>query len=123
MADIFISYASEDRNRVIPVVKALERHGWSVWWDRIIPPGKTFAKVIEKALGAARCLIVLWTAASVKSDWVSNEAAEGCQTGDIDPGAARRRRDSIRIQTHSSGQPDRLARALRSRLFSWFRYQ
>jgi len=85
MADIFISYASEDRNRVIPVVKALERHGWSVWWDRIIPPGKTFAKVIEEALGAARCLIVLWTAASVKSDWVSNEAAEGARRGILIP--------------------------------------
>lgn len=85
MADIFISYASEDRNRVIPVVKALERYGWSVWWDRIIPPGKTFAKVIEEALGASRCLIVLWTAASVKSDWVSNEAAEGARRGLLIP--------------------------------------
>ncbi len=79
MADIFISYSSEDRERVIPVVRALEIHGWSVWWDRIIPPGKTFSRVIEEALGAARCLIVLWTATSVKSDWVSNEAAEGAR--------------------------------------------
>ena len=79
MADIFISYSSEDRERVLPVVKALEVHGWSVWWDRIIPPGKTFSRVIEEALGAARCLIVLWTATSVKSDWVSNEAAEGAR--------------------------------------------
>ncbi|HWR91042.1 MAG TPA: toll/interleukin-1 receptor domain-containing protein [Desulfobacterales bacterium] len=85
MADIFISYASEDRNRVIPVVKALERYGWSVWWDRIIPPGKTFAKVIEEALGASRCLVVLWTAASVKSDWVSNEAGEGARRGILIP--------------------------------------
>lgn len=79
MADIFISYSSEDRERIIAVVRALEAHGWSVWWDRIIPPGKTFSRVIEEALGAARCLIVLWTAASVKSDWVSNEAAEGAR--------------------------------------------
>jgi len=79
MADIFISYSSEDRQRVITVVKALEVHGWPVWWDRIIPPGKTFSRVIEEALGAARCLIVLWTGTSVKSDWVSNEAAEGAR--------------------------------------------
>lgn len=79
MADIFISYSSEDRERVIPVVRALEAHGWSVWWDRIIPPGKTFSRVIEEALGAARSLIVLWTATSIKSDWVSNEAAEGAR--------------------------------------------
>lgn len=79
MADIFISYASEDRDRIMPVVRSLEAHGWSVWWDRIIPPGKTFARVIEEALGAARCLIVLWTHASVRSDWVANEAAEGAR--------------------------------------------
>lgn len=85
MADIFISYSSEDRERVIPVVKALEAHGWSVWWDRIIPPGKTFSRVIEEALGAARCLIVLWTDTSIKSDWVSNEAAEGARRGILIP--------------------------------------
>jgi formylglycine-generating enzyme required for sulfatase activity len=79
MAEIFISYSSEDRQRVIPLVKALEAHGWSVWWDRIIPPGKTFAKVIEEALEEAGCLIVLWTETSVQSDWVHNEAAEGAR--------------------------------------------
>jgi hypothetical protein len=31
MADIFISYASEDRERIIPIVKALEGEGWSVF--------------------------------------------------------------------------------------------
>lgn len=30
MADIFISYDSEDRVRVIPIVKALEGQGWSL---------------------------------------------------------------------------------------------
>jgi formylglycine-generating enzyme required for sulfatase activity len=79
MADIFISYSSEDRQRVIPVVKSLERYGWSVWWDRIIPPGKTFSRVIEEALSDTRCLIVLWTETSIRSDWVSNEAAEGAR--------------------------------------------
>jgi formylglycine-generating enzyme required for sulfatase activity len=77
MSEIFISYSSEDRQRVIPLVKALEARGWSVWWDRIIPPGKTYYKVIEEALQAAGCLIVLWTRTSVKSDWVRTEAAEG----------------------------------------------
>lgn len=30
MTDIFISYASEDRDSVEPLVKALERQGWSL---------------------------------------------------------------------------------------------
>ncbi len=38
MADIFLSYASEDRERVIPLVEALQADGFSVWWDRNIRP-------------------------------------------------------------------------------------
>ncbi len=34
MSDIFLSYASEDRERVRPLVEWLEEHGWSVSWDR-----------------------------------------------------------------------------------------
>lgn len=79
MADIFISYASSDRDRARLLAGALEQHGWSVWWDRVIPPGRAFDEVIEEALNAARCVVVLWSHASVKSDWVKTEAAEAAQ--------------------------------------------
>jgi hypothetical protein len=46
MSDIFISYASEDLPRIRPLVDALERRGWSVFWDRTIPAGKTWREVI-----------------------------------------------------------------------------
>ena len=58
MSDIFISYASEDREKARELAEALSRRGWSVWWDRKIPPGKSFDEVIEKALAESKCVIV-----------------------------------------------------------------
>jgi hypothetical protein len=77
MSDIFISYASDDKSRVEPLAEALESNGWSVWWDRIIPAGKTFDEVIEKAVNGASCIVVVWSDKSISSRWVRTEADEG----------------------------------------------
>jgi hypothetical protein len=80
MADIFIfiSYASEDRERIIPIVKALEEQGWSTWWDSTsIPVGKTWRQFIDEGLEAARCVLVIWSKTSVYSEWVLDEADFG----------------------------------------------
>lgn len=79
MRDIFISYAREDKARAAALAKALEKNGWSVWWDRNIPPGKTFSRVIEAEIEAAKCVVVLWSEDSIESDWVQNEASEGAR--------------------------------------------
>lgn len=76
MADIFVSYASADRDRVKVLAEALAAQGWSVWWDRTIPPGRQFDEVIEEELAAARCVVVLWSQAAVASGWVKTEAAD-----------------------------------------------
>jgi hypothetical protein len=85
MADIFISYASEDRARAEALARALETRGWSIWWDREIPLGKSFDDVIEKALADAKCAVVLWSAVSVASEWVRNEASEARRRGILIP--------------------------------------
>ncbi|HZN45149.1 MAG TPA: toll/interleukin-1 receptor domain-containing protein, partial [Nitrospiraceae bacterium] len=54
---------------------ALESRGWSVWWDREIPIGENFDRVIEQELNAARCAVVLWSKESVRSRWVRAEAS------------------------------------------------
>jgi len=77
MTDIFISYASEDRSRIEPLAKALEDQGWSVFWDRTIPAGKTWRQVIGHALETARSVIVAWSKSSVDSSWVQEEADRG----------------------------------------------
>ena len=82
---IFLSYASVDRARVEVLVKALEGEGLNVWWDRDIPRGQNFNRVIENALEQARCAIVLWSSASVDSEWVVNEASEARKRGMLVP--------------------------------------
>jgi hypothetical protein len=77
MADIFLSYAKEDRAAARRVSDALEALGWSVWWDREIPAGQTWRDVLENALSSMRCMVVLWSRNSIKSEWVKEEAEEG----------------------------------------------
>ena len=63
MSDIFVSYKTTDKERVRALVELLEAQGLNVWWDRNIPPGKTFDQVIEEAINSASCLVVVWSAA------------------------------------------------------------
>ena len=74
MADIFISYAREDRAAIEPLSLALEAVGLTVWWDRDIDGGAEFSALIEKELEAARTVIVAWSAHSISSHWVRDEA-------------------------------------------------
>ena len=76
MSDIFISYASQDRARILPLVEALEARGWSVFWDTTVLPGEEWHRKITTELDAARCVIVLWSQTSVDSHWVHEEAGE-----------------------------------------------
>lgn len=85
MTDIFLSYASADRDRAQTLAQALQRHGYKVWWDRTIPPGRVFDEVIQDALQGARCVVVLWSDESVRSNWVKTEAAEGLAQNKLVP--------------------------------------
>jgi adenylate cyclase len=74
MADVFISYARPDRETIALLATALERAGYSVWWDRQIGGGVEFAQTIETELKAADTVIVTWSQNSLSSHWVRDEA-------------------------------------------------
>ena len=61
MTHIFISYAREDRETAERLARALAGHGWAVWWDRDIPAGQAFDRVIEAlpTLGAETHLYLI----------------------------------------------------------------
>jgi hypothetical protein len=85
VARIFLSYASEDRDRARSLAADLEALGWTVWWDRKLQAGKTFAGVIESEIKKADCVLVLWSKASIVSRWVRDEANEGLERGVLVP--------------------------------------
>ena len=85
MADIFLSYAEEDRETARQFARSLEAIGWSVWWDRKTPAGMTWRQVIETAINEMRCMVVLWSSRSIVSAWVAEEAEEGRARGKLVP--------------------------------------
>ncbi|MAK61435.1 MAG: hypothetical protein CMK09_10680 [Ponticaulis sp.] len=77
MADIFVSYKRQDeeqKGRVTPIVQALEAEGFDVFYDVSVPPGSTWEQVIQSKIDQSKCVLVLWSEASVASDWVKEEA-------------------------------------------------
>jgi TolB-like protein len=76
MPDVFLSYSRDDQPTARRFAKALEREGFSVWWDQALSAGEAFDRVTEKALEEARAVVVLWSTHSVDSDWVRAEATQ-----------------------------------------------
>ena len=81
MADIFLSYSRADLERARAFEQALEQCGWTVFWDRELLPGEGYRRAIGNELKQARCVIALWSRASVESGWVIDEAESGNQNG------------------------------------------
>lgn len=85
MSDVFLSYSSENREQIQPLAHALEKEGWTVWWDRKISIGKRYDQEIRQAIEEAQCVVVVWTRASVDSGWVRDEASLANKLGKLFP--------------------------------------
>jgi tetratricopeptide (TPR) repeat protein len=85
MNDIFISYKREEQPTARKLADALEREGWTVWWDPKLRAGEHFDEVIEEALNEAQCVIVLWSERSVQSRYVRDEATYALEKNKLMP--------------------------------------
>ncbi len=73
---IFVSYASVDRERVLPIVAALERAGVPVWIDREgIGGGENYASEINAAIERCAALVLMCSEHSLTSRNVKQELA------------------------------------------------
>jgi hypothetical protein len=85
--NVFVSYKREDEVRVGRLVRALEGAGLQVWWDRSLGGGENWSFQIQAALDAAKCVVVVWTHASVApaADFVRDEARKAKLRGILVP--------------------------------------
>src|SRR5947209_15405861 len=87
MVRLFISYANEDASAAWRLASTLESEGHDVWLDRRLAGGVEYAREIERALDASGKVIVLWSANSVSSPWVRDEAEVARDAGKLVPAA------------------------------------
>jgi adenylate cyclase len=85
LADIFISYSKASQAQTAQLAQELQAKGFTVWWDTSLVAGESFRDVIMSELAQARAAIVIWDAASVKSEWVCSEASRARVRGILLP--------------------------------------
>ncbi len=74
---VFFSYSRSDRERALPIIRAIEAAGFNVWWDGLLEGGSVYLTETERALEGASAVVVLWSAQSITSHWVQDEAMSG----------------------------------------------
>ncbi len=73
MADIFISYAKDDRATIDALSEDLEKLGYSHWYDAGLLPGHSWRQRIRSEIEKAAVIVVLWSPHSVNSKFVLDE--------------------------------------------------
>ena len=83
---VFVSYSRKDSDWADAFRKTPKRRRWSVFLDtRSIRPGDEWSEEIDVAIDAAKVVVVLWSASSVRSSHVVAEAARAAVRGTLVP--------------------------------------
>lgn len=72
MADICIIYSSADAKAIPPVLEAILKEDWSVWWDRRLVSGD-YRAGITKAIRTSEVLIPVWSRAATDNAHMHDE--------------------------------------------------
>lgn len=85
MANVFISYKKEERDRAGLISVALEQLLVTTWLDAQLSPGKSFTEEIREELDRCDAQIVCWSRSAMTSEWVRGEAEIGRQRSILIP--------------------------------------
>lgn len=70
MADIFISYKSQDRYWAVKIDALVRSAGYTTWWDTSLQTGERYNDRIAHELEQAKVSVVIWSARSWLSELV-----------------------------------------------------
>ena len=123
--EIFISYARIDKDRALIIAQFLRNSGWSVWFDLELPVARAFDEILEEKLKEARIVLVIWSKASVQSQWVRAEASFGLENGvlvqvfidDLLPPLLFRQIQGVKVTHWGASELDRDLAILRDKLW------
>ena len=73
MKQIFFSYAREDQAVAQSMIDAMSRAGYSIWNPEMLSLRDDFIEQEIRAIEAAQCLVVLWSTAAARSDFMQRE--------------------------------------------------
>jgi hypothetical protein len=87
---VFLSYAREDHAKVTQILQALRDREFPVFFDREMPAGVEWERVLESVLARAYGVVVVWSTHSVgkatqESAWIYREADVGFNKGRLFP--------------------------------------
>lgn len=91
---VFLSYSSLDRELVTSFLSLLRKKDIPAWWDQDISPGATWRSEISTKLETSSVVLTLWTANSIISKPVIEEAS-----------TAQRKRKLVHIRMDDSTIP------------------
>ena len=80
---IFVSYARDDSDRVIPYLRQLQKHGCRIWFDKGIKGGENWMTTLAMKIKGCTQYLLFSSANSAKSVWTGREASRALQFPEI----------------------------------------
>ncbi len=81
---VFVSYARKDTEQVMPILSALQREGYRIWYDKGIHAGNNWLVMLGERLQGCTNFLLFSTENSTKSDRVQEEI-NGAMMCDLKP--------------------------------------